>query len=287
MEAAAVVEDLALFPRPLTLEHALISRTYEVAGYVPYKYQVRTAIALWNVQDVLSIAGTGCGKTLPFMMLCFLFSEPIVRVVSPLNFIEEQQCDQFRNWKLNAVAANMSTFTPQLLKEIKDGKYQVVISSPESYHSSSKLRQALLSPELAGRKHITIFDEAHCIQTWGDDFRKAYSRCGDLQPLMVHSEDCAILATNATASNSVKQAIIAGLKLRSGYHVENLGNFRANLCYGVHRMTGGQKSYSEVGDLFPGNPPISEVEQAIIFVNNYVDAHAVAAAVRKKFGLKG
>ncbi|KAG9096998.1 hypothetical protein FS749_007300 [Ceratobasidium sp. UAMH 11750] len=92
---------------------------------------------------------------------------------------------------------------------------------------------------------------------------------------MLRPERCPILATTATASDSVKKAIVSGLKLRSGYHFENLGNFRSNLCYGVHRMTGGQKSYSEVGNLFPGaDTGISHQAQAIVFVNNYTDAHA-------------
>ncbi|KAG8721801.1 hypothetical protein FRC08_010138 [Ceratobasidium sp. 394] len=287
MEPALDAAEIPSLPRPLTLEHALILRTYEITGYIPYKYQVRTALALLNAQDVLSIARTDSGKTLPFVMPCFLSAKPIIWIVSPLNYIEEQQCDQFREWGLTAIAVNASTCTPQVLEDIKAGKYQVVISSPESYHSNNKLRKALLSPELEDCLLITVFDQAHCIKTWGDDFRKAYSRCGDLRPLMLHPERCPILATTATASDSVKRCIIAGLKLCPGFHFENLGNFCSNLCYGVHRMSGGQKSYSEVGDLFPANGTISEQDQAIVFVNSYMDAHAVAGALLKKFGLKG
>ncbi|KAG9096999.1 hypothetical protein FS749_007301 [Ceratobasidium sp. UAMH 11750] len=180
MEPTADSADIPLFLRPLTLEHALISATYERTSYIPYKYQVRTAAALWNAQDVLTIASTGSGKTLPFVMPCFLSKEPIVWIVSPLNIIEEQQCKVFTNWKLKTVAVNANTFTPKLLEEIKNGEYSVIISSPESYHSDNKLRQALLSEKLQDRMHITVFDEAHCIKTWGDDFRKAFSRCGDL-----------------------------------------------------------------------------------------------------------
>ncbi|KAG8720586.1 hypothetical protein FRC08_018798 [Ceratobasidium sp. 394] len=53
-------------------------------------------------------------------------------------------------------------------------------------------------------------------------------------------------------------------------------------------MTGGQKSYSEVSNLFPGaEDGSSQQTQSIIFVNNYMDAHAVTAALRKKCNLTG
>ncbi|KAG8741802.1 hypothetical protein FRC10_002401 [Ceratobasidium sp. 414] len=254
-------------------------------GIIPYVYQVRCAEALYYKRDVFCIAGTGCGKTLIFAMLCFVCPKALIWIVSPLNFIENQQSEQFRTWGLHAIGVNASTITPKLIEDIKAGHYQVIISSPESYHESNKLRPALLSSALEDRLHVTVIDEAHCVKTWGDSFRKAYARCGDLRPRMLNPENCPLIAATATATPAVKSMVKTALQIRKNYHSENLGNFRDNMTHEVFRMTGGQRSYNEVTRLLPLK--LADVTQTIVFVNDYKTAHAVAAVTRKHYGLNG
>lgn len=163
----------------------------------------------------------------------------------------------------------------------------MVISSPEAYQDSNKLRPALLSKDLEAFTHVSAYDEAHCIKIWGDSFRKDYSQAGDLRAFMFRPDQSPVIAVTATASDTIKKAIVSTLQLKD-YHLENLGNFRANLCFEIHRMRAGQKSYAEICDLFPpGDSPISELKQAMVFVDDYVTAHSVAAALQKHFGLTG
>ncbi|KAF8598605.1 P-loop containing nucleoside triphosphate hydrolase protein [Ceratobasidium sp. AG-I] len=272
MEASIEREALDTLPRPLTLKQELILRTCEATGKIPYQYQVRNALALLSGRDVLCVAGTGSGKTLSFIMTCFLRSDIITWTVSPLNYIENQQCEQFRSGGY----------------EIKAGKYQVVISSPEAYQDANKLRPALLSKELEDFTHVTVVDEAHCIKLWGSDFHKAYERIGHMHVFMFTPQKCPLIAATATASDPVKAAIISSLDLRNGFHFENLGNFWQNILYEVHQMRKGQESYNEVCDVLPSaQTPIQDVKQTIIFVEDYPAAHSVATAVRKYFGLSG
>jgi superfamily II DNA helicase RecQ len=161
----------------------------------------------------------------------------------------------------------------------------VVILSPESYHDANKLRPALLSPALEDHSHITVFDEAHCVHTWGGDFCKAYVRCGELRVFMLHPPKCSIIAATANASPPVKKSVKASLQMRKGYHLENLGNFRNNMLHDIHHMPGGQKSYHEVCKLLPLN--IDDVEQTVIVVNDYHSPYGTAAATRKHFGISG
>ncbi|KAF8598992.1 hypothetical protein BDV93DRAFT_408450, partial [Ceratobasidium sp. AG-I] len=72
----------------------------EATGIVPYQYQVNVTAALYSGRDVLCVAGTGSGGTLAFVMICFMRLDAIVWIVSPLNFIENQQNKQFRAWGL-------------------------------------------------------------------------------------------------------------------------------------------------------------------------------------------
>ncbi|XP_078608666.1 ATP-dependent DNA helicase RecQ-like [Branchiostoma floridae x Branchiostoma japonicum] len=46
-------------------------------------------------------------------------------------------------------------------------------------------------------------DEAHCVTTWGDEFRKDYKRLAELRILVA---DVSVLALTATASDDIKQA---------------------------------------------------------------------------------
>jgi hypothetical protein len=115
MESAIPADEIPHLPRPFTLTQAITVATFEATGKVPYAYQVRNAEALYYKRDVLCIAGTGSGKTLSFVMLCFLCPDAMVWIVSPLNFIEEQQSEQFRDWGLRAVAVNANTITPKLM----------------------------------------------------------------------------------------------------------------------------------------------------------------------------
>jgi hypothetical protein len=115
MEPAILADEIPHLPRPFTLAQAITVATFEATSIVPYAYQVRCAEALYCKRDVFCIAGTGSGKTLAFVMLCFLCPEVLLWIVSPLNFIENQQCKEFRDWGLRAINVNASTITPRLL----------------------------------------------------------------------------------------------------------------------------------------------------------------------------
>jgi superfamily II DNA helicase RecQ len=116
MELAITLEDFPYIPRPFTFANWITFKTMFRTGVMPFAFQIRCAEALLRKRDVLCIAGTGTGKTLTFVIPCFVCPETIVWIVSPLNFIENQQCAQFLEWGLRAVSVNASTITPQLLE---------------------------------------------------------------------------------------------------------------------------------------------------------------------------
>jgi superfamily II DNA helicase RecQ len=102
---------------------------------------------------------------------------------------------------------------------------------------------------------------------------------------MLIPKNCPIIAATATASPPVKKVVKTALQMRKGYHLENLGNFRDNMLHDIHHMSGGQKSYHELCKHFSNN--IDEVEQTIVFVNDYRSLYGAAAAVRKHLGISG
>jgi ATP-dependent helicase YprA (DUF1998 family) len=66
-------------------------------GLSPKKFQLKAAIAAWRNRDTLLIAGTGSGKTLSFVMGCFLSRKVVVVIISPLNILQDDQVSQIRS----------------------------------------------------------------------------------------------------------------------------------------------------------------------------------------------
>ncbi|KAF8162176.1 hypothetical protein K438DRAFT_1618567 [Mycena galopus ATCC 62051] len=60
-------------------------------GMIPHDWQVDFAEALLLGLDCTLIAGTGSGKTMPFVMPLFVESDKIIIIISPLNALEVDQ----------------------------------------------------------------------------------------------------------------------------------------------------------------------------------------------------
>lgn len=91
------------------LGRLLVEETNKRTGFKPHDWQVRVAVAVIRRKDVLCLAGTGFGKTLTFIMALFVCKKMVIWIVSPLNYIEEQQVKAFRAWNISAVAVNRNS----------------------------------------------------------------------------------------------------------------------------------------------------------------------------------
>lgn len=290
MEPAIDPATIPQLPRPLTVAQHAVVTLWERTGLMASKYQLNMALALAAGCDVLCIAGTGCGKSIAFILVLFMCPEIILWILSPLNYIKNQMAERYREIGLNAVSVNTSTLTPQLLKDIMRGTYRVVISSPEAYHDSdsNKLRPVLLSKDRAHRVHLTVVDEAHCNTTWGETgFHKIFQCIGDIRVFMPNPDNSPMCAATATCSAPVKDAILQSLHFKDDYLYINLGNWGANLCHGLHVMNDGQKPYSEVNFFFNLTAqPFQDLPQSMVFVESCTAAHYIAFALREHFGLR-
>ena len=63
----------------------------ETFGNLPYDWQLDVAEAICMGLDAVVIAGTGAGKTLPFVMPVMLHKEKMVIIISPLIALQEDQ----------------------------------------------------------------------------------------------------------------------------------------------------------------------------------------------------
>ena len=77
-------------------------------------------------------------------------------------------------------------------------------------------------------------DEAHCVKTWGDDFRKTFSLIGELRSLIPHG--VSIIALTATATSETLRVVTQRLSLVNPTVVA-LPPYRDNISYKVHQKT--------------------------------------------------
>ncbi|KAJ3816705.1 P-loop containing nucleoside triphosphate hydrolase protein, partial [Lentinula raphanica] len=179
-------------------------------GLSAYTWQIDTAEALLLGLDCSVIAGTGAGKTMPFVMPLFIEKEKRVVIISPLNALEEDQ-------------------------RMKNNEYNVIITSPDMALEHDPFRSFLSNPKLAQNILSIIVDEAHCISQWGEKFRPIYQRLGTLRALV--PAKVPFLATSATMQPTVLSEVCNVLHINpiDSFHL-NVGTDRPNIAWFIHRM---------------------------------------------------
>ncbi|KAG8732695.1 hypothetical protein FRC10_000752 [Ceratobasidium sp. 414] len=231
--------------------------TKERTGFTPHSWQLDCAVSAHLGIDVLVIAGTGAGKTLPMVANCWLNPHLIVFLVLPLNALGNQQAKKFRDWKINAIAVNATTHYPGLYKDALEGRYQVIISSIEVFTDTTRLLPVVKSVELASRgPQQLVLDEVHL----------ALNISPQVLDFMIGVGDLPCIAATATANLPMRESIRQVLRFGVNSQTINLGNHRSNLAYSVHRLAHASASVSEILDYFPSR--VSFPRFMLIFVDS-------------------
>jgi ATP-dependent DNA helicase RecQ len=170
--------------------------------------QAEVVEAQMKGRDVLAVAPTGSGKSLSYWVPAIL-GDGLTVVVSPLIALMKDQVDRLVAHGVRAAFINStlnSTEQRDRLDSASRGEYQLVYVAPERFSRPGFMERLARLPV---RRFIV--DEAHCISSWGHDFRPDYRLIGGAL------EACGrppIGAFTATATPAVRQDIAANLGLR-------------------------------------------------------------------------
>ena len=82
--------------------------------------------------------------------------------------------------------------------KVLQGQVQLVYITPENIIESKVYREMLLTSVYQENLVALAVDEAHCVKSWGDQFRKSLAQIGDLRSLLPKGVN--ILALTATAT---------------------------------------------------------------------------------------
>jgi ATP-dependent DNA helicase RecQ len=193
----AMVYDWNAFPP----ERLLIER-FGLQNFHPGQREIIEQLV--QGKRVLAIQRTGWGKSLCYQMAS-LYYPHLTLVFSPLKALMRDQCQRCNEVYHIPSAIVSSDFSPDencaILERAVAGQIKILYIAPERLDNLSwqtYVRQMRIS--------MVVVDEAHCISTWGHDFRPHYRRIVNL--LKAFPANVPVLALTATANQRVEQDIL-------------------------------------------------------------------------------
>jgi len=181
-------------------------------GFTDFRQgQLEALNELMNQGRLLCIQPTGHGKSLLYQLPAVLL-DGITLVISPLLALMRDQLKQLKE-RFGISAASFNT--DQTMEEnyaaknaILAGKIRILFIAPEQLEQIERFNFLLGLPI-----KLLVVDEAHCISTWGHDFRPSYRQILRLTHALIKKDSqIKLLALTATANkkteSDIKQQLI-------------------------------------------------------------------------------
>ncbi|KAI0072282.1 P-loop containing nucleoside triphosphate hydrolase protein [Panus rudis PR-1116 ss-1] len=275
---------MAPFARSQLSDEAIRTRTETVFGICPCDFQIRLCRAQLQRKNVISIAATGSGKTLSYLMTLPFSNESIIIIVTALVVLGEQFVQVAEKAGFPAISVNAENATNETFKDIAARKYRVVVLSPELLlKRHGHCEKFLWSNKMFVSKiQNIVFDEGHCIIQWGKTFRIEYGKVDQIFRRLWKVPVCISSAT-------IPPKMLKEIDTLFGFSSTNRllskrSNDRTNITYTVRRMKHSQASYEDLAFLVPkdwkeGDPVLPKF---MIFFDSKNEAEEAAQYLRSR-----
>ncbi|MHB8613196.1 MAG: RecQ family ATP-dependent DNA helicase [Candidatus Dormibacteraceae bacterium] len=227
--------------------------------------QADVVAAMLAGRDVLSVAPTGSGKSISYWVPAVV-EGGLTMVVSPLIALMKDQVDRLTERGVAATFINSSVERSEQgdrLRQAIAGEYRLLFLAPERLGRPGFMERLA---ELHVRR--IVVDEAHCISTWGHDFRPDYRL---LSAAIAACGRPPVAGFTATATPQVRTDIATTLGLEDPF-ISVTGFHRPTLTLSVVRCRGDRAKREQLRRLLPGG-----AQQALIYVGTVRAAEEVAA----------
>eukprot|EP00249_Psilotum_nudum_P016915 c26051_g1_i1 orf=173-2368(-) len=222
--------------------------------------QLEAIEAVLSGHDCFCLMPTGGGKSLCYQIPA-LAKPGIVLVVSPLIALMENQVSTLKLQHIDAEflssTQNASTKS-KIYEDLDSGKplLRLLYVTPELIATNAFMTRL---KKLHSRSLLNLIavDEAHCISSWGHDFRSTYRQLSTLRNGL---PGVPILALTATAAKRVQEDIMKSLCLHQPTVLISSFN-RGNIFYEVRYKDILKNTYENLRDMIKSKPE----ECAIIY----------------------
>jgi len=185
---------------PSVSDTLLYKNLKDYFGYSQFRPQQENIIkSVLSKEDNLVIMPTGGGKSICYQLPATLLPG-FTLVISPLIALMKDQVDSLRANGITADFINSSQQPEeqhQIFEALSSGKTKLLYVAPESL---SQLEGFFNTH----KPSLIAIDEAHCISSWGHDFRPAYTQLGYLKNRFPETP---IIALTATADRATREDI--------------------------------------------------------------------------------
>ena len=166
--------------------------------------------------DCIISIPTGGGKSILFQgpaLARAMTSNRLTLVVSPLRALIQDQVEELhaKGFVCNVdylSGDRMQAETQQIYRRIQSGEIALLYITPERFRVCSFMDVLYQRLQMDGGLEYVVFDEAHCISQWGQDFRPDYRNavqwCVDMKKGK-NSFDIMVAMFSATVTTQVEQ----------------------------------------------------------------------------------
>ncbi|HEX8081726.1 MAG TPA: RecQ family ATP-dependent DNA helicase [Jatrophihabitans sp.] len=257
--------------RTAPTEREVSATVRELLGDVELRPGQAEALQAALERDTLAVLATGTGKSLIYRVAGQLLPGATV-VISPTVALQKDQLVALSTAGPPAAALN-SLLTPaqqrSVLERMAAGELEFLLLSPEQL-----AREEVMRALSATRVSLFVVDEAHCVSSWGHDFRPDYLT---LPAVIAALGRPRVLALTATASPRVRSEIVEALKMTEPAVI--VGEFdRPNIWLSSRLVTDAPAADAEVLQLLQDNAS-TRAGAAIVYVASRRRSEELAEAV--------
>lgn len=213
--------------------------------------QLHAINATLNGDDVLVLMPTGGGKSLCYQLPALVNggkTRGLSVVISPLISLMKDQTEALMAKNISCAMFNSSQSAEerkQSLSALSSGDIALLYVSPEMFQQSNIMQNTLHKLHEQNRLARIVIDEAHCVSSWGHDFRPDYKALVNVKSRL---PGVPIMALTATANEKVRMDIQGCLRPNRRFFKQSFN--RPNLYYEVRIKT--KNFQQEIEDLLRG-----------------------------------
>ena len=239
----------------------------EYFGYDQFRpFQEEIIRSVLKAEDNLVIMPTGGGKSICYQLPALLLPQ-VTLVISPLIALMKDQVDGLIANGISAAFINSSQSEKdqqEVLRKIQNNQLKLLYAAPESLQYVDGILAS-------GKVSLIAIDEAHCISSWGHDFRPAYTQLGYLKNRFPTTP---VIALTATADKATRQDICNQLNIpHARQYVASFD--RKNLSLDVRP---GTQKFEQIKEFLKGR----RKESGIIYCLSRKNTEALAEKLVKK-----